>query len=63
MPSFNFQIIVFSRFCYVLLCNRQFVYGSGNGNIHDYTTRRNKTERKTIIWNWTVGEFISLVTE
>ena len=41
-----FQNIVFSRFRYVLLCKFQFVYRSGNGNIHDYITRRNKTERK-----------------
>ena len=44
-----FQIKVFSRFHYVLLCNLQLVYGSGNGYIHDYITRRNKTERKLLL--------------
>ena len=41
-----FQIKVFSRFHYVLLCNLWLVYGSGNGYIYDYITRRDKTERK-----------------
>ena len=44
-----FQIKVFSRFHYVLLCNLQFGYGSDNGYIHDYITRRNKTERKLLL--------------
>ena len=47
--SASFQIIVFSRFCYVLLCNRYLVYGSGNINIHRCIRRRNKTEGKLII--------------
>ena len=41
-----FQIKVFYLFHYVLLCNLELVYGSGNGYIHDYITTRNKTERK-----------------
>ena len=44
-----FQIKVFSRFHYVLLCNLYLVYGSGNGHIHDYITRHNKTERKLLL--------------
>ena len=44
-----FQVKVFSRFHYVLLCNLQLVYGSGNGYIHDYITRGNKTERKLLL--------------
>ena len=46
IESAFFQITVFSRFCYVLLYNLKLVDGSGNGYIHDYITRRNKTERK-----------------
>ena len=34
--SAQFQFLSLSWFCYVLLCNLQFVYGLGNGNIHDY---------------------------
>ena len=37
-----------SKVCYSFLRNLQYVYGSGNGNIHDYITRRNKT--KIIFW-------------
>ena len=44
-----FQIKVLSQFHYVLLCNLQLVYGSGNGYIRDYITRRNKTERKLLL--------------
>ena len=52
-----FQIMDFSRFCYVLLRNLQFVYGSGNGNVYDYVIRRSKTREKSIIRNWTVCMF------
>ena len=42
-----FQLIVFSPFRHLLLCNFHFVFGSGNGYNHDYITRcNNKTERK-----------------
>ena len=60
-----FQIKVFSRFHYVLLCNLQLVYGSGNGYIHDYITRRNKTERKLLLetahWKMGSGELTTMI--
>ena len=62
-----FQIKFFSRFHYVLLCNLQLVYGSGNGYIHDYITRRNKTERKLLLetaqcQEWHVAEKVNQST-
>ena len=35
----QFLFLSFSNVCYGFLRNLQFVYGSGNGNIHDDTTR------------------------
>ena len=31
----QFQFLSFSKVCYSFLGNLQFVYSSGNGNIHD----------------------------
>ena len=42
----QFQIIVFSRFCYVLLCNHEYFHCLNHRQTKDYITRRNKTERK-----------------
>ena len=40
------------------LSNFYFVYGSGNRNIHDYITRRNKAESK---WSFETRECLNLV--
>ena len=45
----QFQFLSFSKVCYSFLHNLQFVYSSGNGKIHDYVTRCNKTQR-----NWEI---------
>ena len=43
--SARFQFLSFSRVCCSFLRYRQFVFGSGNGNIHDYIIKHNKTKR------------------
>ena len=42
----RFQVTVFSRFCYVLLCNHEYIHCLNHRQAKDYITRRNKTERK-----------------
>ena len=42
----QFQVIVFSRFCYVLLCNHEYIHCMNYRQGKDYITRRNETERK-----------------
>ena len=49
----QFQFLSFSKVCYSFLRNLQFVYGSGNGNVHDYITRRNKTKKN---WEIEIGQ-------
>ena len=46
----QFQVTVFSRFCYVLLCNHEYIHCLNHRQAKDYITRRNETERKTLIW-------------
>ena len=38
--------IVFSRFCYVLLCNHEYIHCLNHRQAKDYITRRNETKRK-----------------
>ena len=47
--SGQFQVTVFSQFCYVLLCNHEYIQCLNHRQAKDYITRRNKTERKTVI--------------
>ena len=43
----QFQVTVFSRFCYVLLCNHEYIHCLNHDRqAKDYITRRNETERK-----------------
>ena len=42
----QFQVTVFSRFCYVLLCNHEYIHCLNHRQAENYITRRNKTERK-----------------
>ena len=42
----QFQVTVFSRFCYVLLCNHEYIHCLNHRQAKDYITRRNETERK-----------------
>ena len=42
----QFQVTVFSRFCYVLLCNHEYILCLNNRQAKDYITRCNETERK-----------------
>ena len=42
----QFQITVFSRFSYVLLCNHEYFNSMNHRQAKDYITRCNKTERK-----------------
>ena len=42
----QFQVTVFSRFCYVLLCNHEYIHCLNHRQAKDYVTRRNETERK-----------------
>ena len=46
----QFQVTVFSRFCYILLYNHEYIYCLNHRQAKDYITRRNETERKTLIW-------------
>ena len=41
----SFQIMDFSWFCYVLLCNHEYFHCLNHRQTKDYKTRRNKTER------------------
>ena len=40
----QFQVTVFSRFCYVLLCNHEYIHCQSHRQAKDYITRRNETE-------------------
>ena len=42
----QFQIKVFSRFCYVMLYNHEYIHRLNNRQTKDYITRRNKSKRK-----------------
>ena len=42
----QFQVTVFSRFCYVLLCNHEYIHCLNHRQAKDYITRGNETERK-----------------
>ena len=42
----QFQVTVFSRFCYILLCNHECIHYLNYRQANDYITRRNETERK-----------------
>ena len=42
----QFQVTVFPRFCYVLLCNHEYIHCLNHIQAKDYITRRNETERK-----------------
>ena len=42
----QFQVTVFSRFCYVLLCNHDYFHCLNHRQAKDYITVRNETERK-----------------
>ena len=42
----QFQVTVFSRFCYVLLCNHEYIHCLNHRQAKDYITRRNETDRK-----------------
>ena len=42
----QFQVTVFSQFCYVLLCNHDYIHCLNHRQAKDYITRRNETERK-----------------
>ena len=42
----QFQVTVFSRFRYVLLCNHIYIHCLNHRQAKDYITRRNETERK-----------------
>ena len=44
--SGQFQVTVFSRFCYVLLCNHEYIHCLNHRQAKDYITRCNETERK-----------------
>ena len=45
--SGQFQVTVFSRFCYVLLCNHECIHCLNHyRQAEDYITRRKETERK-----------------
>ena len=44
--SGQFQVTVFSRFCYVLLCNHEYIHCLNHRQAKDYITRRNETEIK-----------------
>ena len=46
--SYNgqFQVTVFSRFRYVLLCIHEYIHCLNHRQAKDYITRRNETERK-----------------
>ena len=42
----QFQVTVFSRFCYVLLCNHEYIHCLNHQQAKDYIRSRNKTERE-----------------
>ena len=42
----QFQVTVFSWFCYVVLCNHEYIHCLNYRQAKDYITRRNETERK-----------------
>ena len=42
----QFQVTVFSRFCYVLLCNHEYIHCLNHRQAKDYITRHNETKRK-----------------
>ena len=42
----QFQVTVFSQFCYVLLCNHEYIHCLNHRQAIDYITRRNETKRK-----------------
>ena len=44
--SGQFQVTVFSRFCYVLLCNHKYIHCLNHRQAKDFITRCNETERK-----------------
>ena len=44
----QFLVTVFSRFCYVLLCNCEYIHCLNHRQAKDYITRRNETERKLL---------------
>ena len=46
MHSGQFQVTVFSQFCYVLLCNHDYIHCLNHRQAKDYITRCNETERK-----------------
>ena len=46
MYNGQFQVTVFPRFCYVLLCNHEYIRCQNRRQAKDYITRRNETERK-----------------
>ena len=45
-PVGQFQVTVISRFCYVLLCNHEYIHCLNHRQAKDYITRHNETERK-----------------
>ena len=40
------QVTVFSRFCYALVCNHEYIHCLNHRQAKDYITRRNETKRK-----------------
>ena len=42
----QFQVTVFSRFCYVLFCNHEYIHCLNHRQAKYYITRRNETKRK-----------------
>ena len=51
----QFQVTVFVRFCYVLLCNHEYIHCLNHRQAKDYIIRRNETERNLnlkegIVW-------------
>ena len=46
--SGQFQVAVFSRFCYVLLCNHEYIHYLNHRQAKDYITRRNETDKKLL---------------
>ena len=49
-----FQVTVFPRFCYVVLCNHEYIHCLNHRQAKDYIIRRNETER---IWKKALGSF------
>ena len=61
----QFQVTVFSRFCYVLLCNHEYIHCLNHRQAKDYITRHNETERqlkferrqcRLLCWNFIVHD-------